>query len=254
VSVGEIDRKRWVEGRVDSVHRWTEKLYSIRVHADINPFTAGQFTKLGLEIDGELVSRPYSFVNAPDDDMLEFYFVIVPDGPLTSRMVQLQPDDAIQVMRNGSGFLTLNEVPDARHLWMLSTGTAIGPFLSILRTDVPWQRFEKIVLVHAVRLAEELSFSKIIESISASHPEQFQFIPFVSREAAQGALQARIPAAIEDGRLEGRAGMTLSAEDSQVMLCGNPDMVKDTRTVLKARGLERNRRRAPGHVSVENYW
>jgi len=250
----EIDTKRWCEGRVHALRQWTDTLFSIQLEADVDPFIAGQFTKLGLEIDNELVSRPYSYVNAPGDAMLEFYFVTVPDGPLTAKLIALQPGDPIQVMRRAAGFLTLNEVPDARHLWLLSTGTAIGPFLSILKTEEPWQRFERIVLVHAVRLASELSFPETIESLRTRYPVQFQFIPFVSRENTEFAICARIPASIADGRLEAAAGIEFSPDTSQIMICGNPDMVKSTQSMLEERGLSRNRRRTPGHLSVENYW
>jgi ferredoxin--NADP+ reductase len=250
----EINRNRWCEGRVKEVYRWTDKLYSIRVMADVNPFSAGQFTKLGLVIDGELVSRPYSYVNAPHTVPLEFYFVTVPDGPLTSRLVQLRSGDAIEVMRGASGFMTLDEVPEAAHLWMLSTGTAIGPFLSILKTEQPWQRFERIVLVHAVRHAAELSFADTIAQLHGAHPDRFGFVPVVSREATDFALRGRIPDLVNDGRLEQSAGLPISAADSQVMICGNPDMVKTTAASLQARGLERNRRRAPGQITMENYW
>jgi hypothetical protein len=138
-----IDPKRWSEGRVYALRRWTGTLYSVQVEAEVQPFLAGQFTKLGLQLDAEFVERPYSYVNAPQEMPLEFYFVTVPDGPLTRAMTVLQPGDPIWVMRRPSGFLTVNEVPDARHLWMLATGTAIGPFLSILKTGEPWQRFER---------------------------------------------------------------------------------------------------------------
>ena len=194
----EIDTKRWAEGRVHRLRQWTDKLFSIQLEADIEPFTAGQFTKLGLEIGDELVGRPYSYVNAPHETLLEFYFVTVPEGPLTNKMVELDPGDPIRVMRKPSGFLTLNEVPNSRHLWLLSTGTAIGPFLSILKTDEPWQRFERIMLVHAVRLASELSFPETIATLRERYPSQFQFIPFVSRENADFAIRARIPATIAD--------------------------------------------------------
>ena len=100
----EIDTKRWCEGRVHALRQWTDTLFSIQLEADVDPFIAGQFTKLGLEIDNELVSRPYSYVNAPGDAMLEFYFVTVPDGPLTAKLVALQPGDPIQVMRRAAGF------------------------------------------------------------------------------------------------------------------------------------------------------
>lgn len=250
----DINRQRWCEGRVQEVYRWTEKLYSIRVMADVKPFTAGQFTKLGLIIDGELVSRPYSYVNAPHETPLEFYFVTVPDGPLTNRMAQLAAGSSIEVMCSASGFLTLDEVPEAAHLWMLSTGTAIGPFLSILKTAQPWQRFERVVLVHAVRYADELSFPETLRELHEAHPDQFEFIPVVSREDTGFALRARIPALIEDGRLEQRAKLAISVADSQFMICGNPDMVEATTDVLQARGLERNRRRSPGQITGENYW
>ena len=250
----DIDRKRWVEGRVQALHRWTDKLYSVRVEADVDPFTAGQFTKIGLVIDDELVGRPYSFVNAPHESPLEFYFVTVPEGPLTHRLIDLQPGDPIEVSRRASGFLTLDEVPEAQDLWLLSTGTAIGPFLSILKTQQVWERFERVVLVHAVRLAEELSFDETIQSVLTSRADRFRFLPFVSRELTEFALPGRVPAAIETGLLEERAGFQITANSSQVMLCGNPAMVKDTSEALQARGLIRNRRRAPGHISVENYW
>ena len=224
------------------------------MNAEIPAFKAGQFTKIGLTIENDHVSRPYSFVNSPAEDFLEFYFVTVPDGPLTSRLVQLKSNDPIWVMKRASGFLTLDEVPDSRHLWMLSTGTAIGPFLSILKMPEVWRRFEKVVLVHAVRYARELSFQSTIEQIKSQHGQQLCYIPFVSREAHENALRGRIPAAIENGSLQDRAGIIITPDQSQVMICGNPDMVRDTTEILRAQGLEKNRRRTPGHISVENYW
>jgi ferredoxin--NADP+ reductase len=169
-------------------------------------------------------------------------------------MVRLRAGDPLWVMRKASGFLTLSEIPEARHLWLLSTGTAIGPFLSILHTAEPWERFERVVLVHAVRYARELSFADSIAALLSRHPGRFEFIPFVSREAAEFALPGRITTAIANRQLEARAQLEISPEHSQIMICGNPDMVKDTSTLLETRGLRRNRRREPGHITVENYW
>jgi ferredoxin-NADP reductase len=123
---------RWVEGSVVRLKPWTDRLYSIQVTAEIAPFVAGQFTRLALEIDGEVVARPYSFLNAPSDPLHEFYFVTVPGGPLTSRLIRLAPGDPILIAPKAAGFFTLGELSDAGVLWLLSTGTAIGPFLSIL--------------------------------------------------------------------------------------------------------------------------
>ena len=245
---------KWVKGKVVRLRQWTEELYSVQVEADIAPFIAGQFNRLALEIDGEMVARPYSFVNGPDNPLHEFYFITVKDGPLTAELIKLQPGDTLYLAPRGAGFFILSEVPDADTLWMLSTGTAIGPFLSILSTDEVWQRFRNIVLVHAVRTAEELVYQDEIRDFLEQHPDQLQFIPFVSREETEFAIKGRVPVAIEDGRLEQSAGLEITPEHSQVMICGNPAMVKDTQSVLEARGLKKNRRREPGQITTEQYW
>ncbi len=245
---------RWIEGRVINNRHWTSQLYSLQIDAPIESFKAGQFTRLGLDIDGERVGRPYSFVNAPHERYIEVYSITVPGGPLSNRLVELEAGDFIWVAPKGAGFFTLSEVPEADYLWMLSTGTALGPFLSMLKTDEPWGRFEKIVLVHAVRTAEELTYQDTIRSLLTAHPDQLIYITFVSREDTDFAIKGRIPQAIEDGRLEARAGIPLTVDHSQVMLCGNPAMVNDTSEVLEARGLKKNKRREKGHITTENYW
>jgi ferredoxin--NADP+ reductase len=244
----------WVEGRVVSLRRWTQDLFSIQCQADIPPFKAGQFTRLALEIDGEMVARPYSFVNGPDNPLLEFYFIRVPGGPLTARLIELEPGDPLFIAPRSAGFFVLDEVPAADVLWMLSTGTALGPFLSILTTAQAWHQFRRLVLVHAVRYQPELTYRDEIEALLAAHPQQLQYIPFVSREDTGSAIRGRVTAAIENGALEARAGLTLDKDNSQVMICGNPDMVADTQQALIARGMKKNRRREPGQITTEQYW
>jgi ferredoxin--NADP+ reductase len=244
----------WIKGTVVNLRQWTDELYSVQVEADIAPFTAGQFTRLALELDGEMVARPYSFVNGPANPLHEFNFILVKDGPLTHELIKLKRGDALFLAPRAAGFFILSEVPAADNLWMLATGTALGPFLSILTTAEAWQRYRNIVLVHAVRTAAELTYGNEIRTLLEQHPGQLQFIPFVSREDTDFAVRARVPAAIKDGRLEQRAGIRISASDSQVMICGNPAMVRDTTTVLEARGLKKNRRRDPGQITTEQYW
>ena len=245
---------KWVAGKVVSLRQWTDDLYSIQVEADIEPFTAGQFNRLALEIGGEMVARPYSFVNGPDKAVHEFCFTVVKDGPLTHELIKLKTGDSLFMAPRGAGFFILSEVPQADTLWMLATGTAIGPFLSILTMAEVWQRFRNIVLVHAVRTAPELIYQDEVKSFLAEKPEQFLFIPFISREDTDFAIKGRVPAAIEDGQLEQRAGLEIRPDNSQVMICGNPAMVSDTQRVLEARSLKKNRRRDPGHITTEQYW
>lgn len=243
----------WVKGSIVRQHHWTEDLCSLYVHAPVAPFQAGQFTKLALDIDGERIGRPYSFVNAPDDEILEFYYKTVDSGKLTPHLARLGQGDSVYLMENPAGFFTINEVPEGEHLWLLSSGTALGVFLSILKTADPWQRFRKIVLVHAVRHQNELSHRDDIQHLLDRHPDQLTTIAFVSQEQVDGALHGRIPAAIDDGRLERAAGIELDPARSQVMICGNPDMVNDVTQTLIRRGLKKNRRREPGQISIEHY-
>lgn len=245
---------QWVSGQVVDCHHWNGRLHSLRVEADIASFEAGQFTRLGLEIDGSIVGRPYSLVNAPQERPLDFYFIVVPGGPLSPRLAALPPGAAILVAAQATGFMTLKEVPASPHLWLISTGTGVGPFLSILKTATPWQRYERVVLVHAVRTVDELNYADTIRQVATAYPRQFTYIPFVSREACAYALPGRIPQAIENGSLEQKAGIAFSADNSQVMLCGNPDMVEDTRNMLIARGMRKHSRREPGQISMERYW
>jgi ferredoxin--NADP+ reductase len=177
---------------------------------------------------------------------------MVPEGPLSPRLARLQPGDRLYLAPNPAGFLVLSEVPDAETLWLVSTGTGLAPFLSILRTEAPWRRFKNVVLVHAVRNAKELVYRDLILEISGK--QKLRYVTFVSREPHPGSLSGRIPAAVRDGRLEQAAGLEIAPESSQVLLCGNPDMLKDATAALMERGLRKHRRRNPGQISVESFW
>ncbi|BDH44039.1 ferredoxin--NADP(+) reductase [Salmonella enterica subsp. enterica serovar Choleraesuis] len=245
----------WVTGKVTGVKHWTESLFSLTVRAPVLPFTAGQFTKLGLEINGERVQRAYSYVNAPSNPDLEFYLVMVPGGQLSPGLHALQPGDEIQVVSEAAGFFVLNEVPDCQTLWMLATGTAIGPFLSALQEGKDLERFEHIVLVHAARFASDLSYLPLMQELVERYPDKLRIQTVVSREQVPGTLYGRVPALIESGELEAATGLKLSAETSHVMLCGNPQMVRDTTQLLKdTRQMTKHLRRRPGHITAEHYW
>ena len=241
---------KWLEGRVIENRHWTDALFSLRVEGPRLSFEAGQFVRIAVD---ERVARPFSFVNAPEDPVLEFYGIVVPQGPLSPKLAQLRAGDRLLVAPNPAGFLVLSEVPDADTLWLVSTGTGIAPFLSILRTETPWRRFRNVVLVHAVRHARELVYRDLIAEIKQRHHNIFHDVTFVSRESAAGSLAGRIPAAIRDRRLETAAGLPIN-EHSHVMLCGNPDMLKDASSALAERGLRKHRRRVPGHITVESFW
>jgi len=245
----------WVNAEVKEVKNWTDALFSLRVTAPIDPFTAGQFAKLALEVDGERVQRAYSYVNAPQDPLLEFYLVTVPEGKLSPRLQALQPGDQVMVTKEAAGFFVLDEIPDCQTLWMLATGTALGPYLSILQQGEGLERFDNIVLVHAARYAADLSFLPLMQQLQQRYQGKLHIQTVVSREQMPGSLHGRVPQLIESGELENAVGLPMLADTSHVMLCGNPQMVRDTQQLLKdSRDMRKHFKRKPGHMTSEHYW
>ncbi|GAB3039318.1 ferredoxin--NADP reductase [Bowmanella dokdonensis] len=244
----------WVEGRVVDRIDWNDKLFSLFIEADIGNFIPGQFIKVGLDIGDKRIGRAYSLVNAPDSPALEVLLVSVEDGLLSPALARLNPGDAIQVSSKASGYMTLDEISQGKHLWMLATGTAVGPFIAMLRTPQPWQRFERLVLCYGVRLARDLAYLEELQALQSANPQQFSLIPCVTREKIPDMMQIRLPEALRTGQLEQAAGLKISPEQSQFMLCGNPGMVSDAQQILLDRGLQKNLKRKPGHITMERYW
>lgn len=239
----------------------TPSLFSLRTTRDAGfRFRAGQFARLGVtKADGSVVWRAYSMVSSPFDEHLDFYSIVVPGGEFTSELSRLREGDELLIDRQAFGYLTLDRFVDGRDLWLLATGTGIAPFLSILQDFEAWERFERIKLVYSVREARELAYLDLIAGLEqrdylAEYAGKLQFIPVVTREQYPGALNGRITTLIENGELERAAGLELIPEHSRVMLCGNPEMIDDTRKVLKARELNLSLSRRPGQVAVETYW
>ena len=242
----------WLTGKIVEKKRWNERLFSLCIKCGFDGFESGQFVRVALDIDGERVARPYSLVNTPEDDVLEIYFNIVEEGPLTPKLAELESGDEIFVSERANGFLTVSEIPQCRNLWMLATGTGVGPFLSILRSKEVWQRFEKVVLAYSVRDRSELAYQQQVADIQQQWPERFCFVPFVTREKVEGVMNQRITASIEDGSLEQTAGIAMD-EDSHIMMCGNSTMIGAVTEQLEKRGLRKHRRREPGHITTEKY-
>ena len=136
---------------------------------------------------------------------------------------------------------------------MIATGTGVGPFVSILKSDAAWQRFEKIVLVYSVRTAAELAYRNVLASVEQRYHPQLSFIPLVTREKRDGIINMRVTKAIKSGELERRAGVGINADDSHVMMCGNSAMITEVTDLLKLRSMRKHLRREPGHITTEKY-
>ncbi|MDH4570622.1 ferredoxin--NADP reductase [Pseudomonas sp. BN414] len=253
--------EKFTRQTLQDVQTLTPSLFTLRTTRDAGyRFRAGQFARLGVtKPDGSTVWRAYSMVSAPHDEHLEFFSIVVPGGEFTSELSRLAVGDTLMVDKTSFGFLTLDRFVDGRDLWLLATGTGLAPFLSILQDLEVWQRFERIILVYSVRQAAELAYQPLIDDLKNRDylegvADKLLYIPVVTREEVPGALHGRITTLIENGELERAAGLELTPEHSRVMLCGNPQMIDDTRAVLKKRDMNLSLTRRPGQVAVENYW
>ncbi|AOY44956.1 MULTISPECIES: ferredoxin--NADP reductase [Psychrobacter] len=260
---------------------WTPNLFSFTVsRPDSFKFTAGQFVRLGVnpsqlkyyqqvkasdEVSNEALNedifRAYSIVSSPFDEVLEFFSIVIPDGAFTSQLQHLQVGDELLLNTMPFGFLTLAryQKPLPKDLWLLATGTGLAPFLSMLQDLKTWEDYEHIVLAYSARSTDELAYVEQIERLQddfgslVDNPAKLIFIPIVTRESVDGALSERLPKLLLEGTLQARAGIDLDVDTTHVMLCGNPDMVDDTKEALKTLGLVMNRR-GEGNIAVENYW
>lgn len=246
---------------VIAVRHWTPKLVSFRTsRARGFRFTPGHYTRIGLDAaNGTVAWRPLSVVSAAYDAHLEFVVVLVPGGEFSDLLPGIRGGASMRVDRASYGFLTIDHFAPGEDLWLLATGTGLGPFLSILRDPATWAAFRNVVVVHSVGHADELIYRGEIAAIPCEEPlmlapGRLRYVPVVTRESEAGTLNARIPRLIEDGRLESAAGVHLDGRHSRIMVCGNPGMGRELRGQLTGRGFQVNRRGAPGQLAFENYW
>jgi ferredoxin--NADP+ reductase len=246
------------EAKVLTVHHWTDRLFSFTTTRDPGfRYQSGQFTMIGLPVEGRPLLRAYSMVSPHYEDTLEFLSIKVQDGPLTSRLQHVQPGDTILVGRKASGTLLLQNLLPGGVLWLLSTGTGLAPFMSVIRDPEVYERFEKVVLVHGCRQVAELAYDQLIsqqlpknEFFGEQVGKQLIYYPTVTRESFRH--QGRIPTLLETGKLCHDIRLPpLDASRDRFMLCGSPGMLKDTRTLLDKLGLSEGNMSHPGHYVIE---
>jgi ferredoxin--NADP+ reductase len=248
--------------KITDVRPWTDSLFSFRTTRDRGyRFVPGQFARLGVKSrDAEdIVWRAYSIASAAHDEHLEFFSVVVPNGAFTSRLSKLREGDEIFVERKSYGFLTTDRFEAGRDLWMLATGTGLAPFISILHDFETWEKYENLVLVQSVRTQPELAYEDLIRGFEGSeyygeYAHKLRYVRIVTREPVPGTLRDRVTKLLASGVLEENVGVRLDHDRSRIMLCGNPEMVEDSRKLLIEKGYRLSRRGDPGHLAVENYW
>ncbi len=231
--------------RVLHVHHWNDTLFSFRTTRDPSlRFRNGHFVMIGLHVEGKPLMRAYSVASANHADHLEFFSIKVPNGPLTSRLQHLQPGDEIIVGRKPVGTLVLDDLRPGKHLYLLSTGTGLAPFLSIIQDPDTYERFEKVVLVHGVRQVDELAYQQFIEHQLPAHEflgevlrDKLIYYPTVTREPYRN--MGRLTDLLHSGKLQADIGLPrLDPTVDRAMICGSEAMLKDACKLLDAHGFQ----------------
>jgi len=262
MATSSLAAKAFSSERIVDIRYWTPSLLSFTTTRPLAlRYLPGQYARIALPGDGRLIWRAFSMVSAPGDTLLEFVAVLVPGGLFTSQLAEAQPGDTVAIEHENYGFLTTDRFIGGDELWMLATGTGVGPFLSILRDGAVWQRFRHIVLVRGVReqcdLAYEDEFAQQQERARAQSAS-LTLVNCLSREQEDTAdcrqINGRITHAWDAGTLEIKSNRRVTASHSRVMLCGNPQMIEDMRARLHMRDMKPCRQMAAGQFLTENYW
>jgi ferredoxin/flavodoxin---NADP+ reductase len=244
--------------RVLSVHHWTDKLFSFTTTRDPSfRFLNGQFTMIGIHVEGKPLMRAYSMVSANYDETLEYLSIKVPNGPLTSRLKDIQVGDTLLVNSKAVGTLILQNVLPGKNLYLLSTGTGMAPFMSVIKDPETYERFEKVILVHGVREVAELAYHDYLQTELPNNEffgeqvrNQFIYYPTVTREAFKN--QGRVTDLIEKGKLEADIGLpAMNKDNDRVMICGSPEMLRDLKNMFESRGWDEGNMSTPGHFVIE---
>jgi ferredoxin/flavodoxin---NADP+ reductase len=244
--------------KVLSVRHWTDTLFSFRATRDSGfRFLNGQFAMIGLEVDGRPLLRAYSMASANYEEELEFFSIKVSDGPLTSRLQKIQEGDTILVGRKATGTLVTDNLIPGRRLLLLSTGTGLAPFASLIKDPDVYDRFETIVLVHGCRQVSELAYGEQVvaklqddELFGPLLSEKLVYYPTVTREPFRN--RGRITDLITSEQLFNDIGQPpLDIATDRIMMCGSPGMLEELKQMFEARAFLEGSHGEPGHFVIE---
>jgi len=246
------------EERVVSIHHWTDRLFTFKTTREQSlRFSNGHFTMIGLRVNDKPLLRAYSIVSANYEEHLEFLSIKVPDGPLTSRLQHIKVGDSIIVGRKPTGTLLIDYLLPGKRLYLLSTGTGLAPFMSIVRDPATYEKFAQVILVHGVRQKEELAYHDLLVEHLPAHEflgdlvtSQLRYYPTVTREAYRN--MGRVTDLMQNGRMfEDLEVPPLNVDDDRVMICGSPGMLKDLKHMLESKGFAEGSTSRPGAFVIE---
>ncbi len=228
-----------------SVHHWNDTLFSFKTTRDTGlRFHNGHFVMIGLEVEGRPLMRAYSIASPNYAEHLEFLSIKVQNGPLTSRLQHLKEGDQILVSRKPVGTLVLDDLRPGKHLYLFGTGTGLAPFMSVIQDPDTYERFDKVVLVHGVRVVSEFAYADFINQVLPEDDfigelvrDKLIYYPTATREPFK--YQGRLTDLLLSGKLCADIGLPdLDPAVDRAMICGSPAMLKDTCDILDAKGFQ----------------
>ena len=246
------------EQTVTSVKHYTDRLFSFRVtRPQTFRFRSGEFVMLGLTVEGKPLLRAYSVASPSWDEGLEFFSIKVPGGPLTSRLEKIEPGDSILLGTKAVGTLVLDALTPGKRLYLLSTGTGIAPFASIIRDPETYERYEQVILTHTCREVAELEYGRELVEAVRTDPlvgefagPKLVYYPSVTREPFERT--GRITQLIDEGVIFKDLGVAaLNPDEDRVMICGSLEMIEDCKIRCERAGLTEGSNARPAEYVVE---
>lgn len=244
--------------KVRSVHHWNDNLFSFTTSRDSGfRFKNGHFTMIGLHHEGRPLMRAYSIASANYEEELEFFSIKVPDGPLTSKLQNIKVGDEIMIGKKPTGTLIQDNLLPGKRLYLISTGTGLAPFISIIKDPEVYEHYDQVILTHGVRYTSELAYADMItrelpnnEYFGEEVRQKLLYYPCVTREPFIN--QGRLTDLMASGKLFSDLSLPQpNIEDDRFMICGSPSMLKDTCSILNDWGFSETRKGEYGEYVIE---
>jgi len=253
-----LNNTGFVGAVVTKITHWTDWLFSFRIVRPKNfRFQSGEFVMIGLPGDnGKPLLRAYSIASPSWDNELEFYSIIIPDGPLTSQLQHISVGDILILNPKATGTLILDSLLPGKRLFMFASGTGIAPFISLIRDPETYEKFEQIILFHTCRGVKDLNYGKnIIETINkdpliGEYADKVFYYPTVTREEFH--TKGRITELLKTGKIFQDLQLApINCDTDRAMICGSMGLNKDIKEFLEILRLKEGARNRPAEFVLE---
>ncbi|AQX20136.1 ferredoxin--NADP reductase [Bartonella sp. WD16.2] len=242
---------------VQEVCHYTDHLFKFRLNRpETFRFRSGEFVMIGLPNAEKPIYRAYSIASPFWDEQLEFFSIKVPGGPLTEHLQKIKIGDTVLMRKKSTGTLVLDTLIPGKRLYLLSTGTGVAPFASLIRDPETYEKFSQVVLVQTTREKNELTYAKDLvaslyqDPLIGEYAQQLKFYPMTTREPSE--YMGRITNVMESGAFFEMAGLPkINSDEDRVMICGSMAMLKDCAAMCESFGLIEGANNAPATYVVE---